>query len=138
MVEFNNIAFEILQTLAVLFIFVLGIGVMVIIGMYISDITQTTHAIRKNYPVIGRFRYLFENMGEFLRQYFFALDREEMPFNRAQRSWVYRSAKNIDSTVAFGSTRNLKESGSIIFANCPFPTLGKDAVNKPESTPGYQ
>ena len=50
---------------------------------------QTKQAIRHNYPVIGRFRYLFEKQGEFFRQYFFAQDREEMPFNRAERSWVY-------------------------------------------------
>ena len=40
----------------------------------------------RNFPVIGRFRYFFEHLGEFFRQYFFAQDREEMPFNRAQRS----------------------------------------------------
>jgi glutamate synthase domain-containing protein 2 len=125
-----------MQTLAALFIFMLGIGVLVIISMYIADITQTTHAIRRNYPVVGRFRYLFEHMGEFLRQYFFAQDREEMPFNRAQRSWVYRSAKDVDSTIAFGSTRSLKDPGTIIFANCPFPTLGKDAVKPKPLTIG--
>jgi len=131
MFEYNHVILNIIQILAALFIFVIGLGILVIIGMYIADVTQTTHAIRRNYPVVGRFRYLFEHMGEFLRQYFFAQDREEMPFNRAQRNWVYRSAKDIDTTVAFGSTRNIKEPGSILFANCPFPTLGKDAV-KPQ------
>ena len=47
-------------------------------------------------------------MGEFFRQYFFAMDREEMPFNRAERAWAYRAAKGVDSTVAFGSTRDLR------------------------------
>ena len=70
--------------------------------MYIADVTQTKHTIRRNYPVIGRFRYFFEHLGEFFRQYFFALDREELPFNRAQRSGVYRAAKDVDSMVAFG------------------------------------
>ncbi len=125
---YGNIILNIMQALAALFIFVLGVGIIIIIGMYIADVTQTTHAIRRNYPVVGRFRYIFEHMGDFFRQYFFAQDREEMPFNRAQRSWVYRSAKDIDSTVAFGSTRSLKDPGTIIFANCPFPTLDKDSV----------
>ena len=35
---------------------------------------------------------MFEHLGEFFRQYFFALDREELPFNRAERNWVYRAA----------------------------------------------
>jgi len=110
--------------------FVLGFTVLVIaiVVMYIVDITQTSHAIRRNYPVVGRFRYLFETLGEFFRQYFFAQDREELPFNRAERSWVYRSAKNIDSTVAFGSTRSLSPPGTVIFSNTAFPTLEGDSV----------
>ena len=95
---------------------------------YLIDVTQTGHAIRRNFPVIGRFRYFFEHLGEFFRQYFFAMDREELPFNRAQRGWVYRAAKNIDNTVAFGSTRDLRNPGGIIFVNAPFPTLGQDAA----------
>lgn len=96
--------------------------------MYRTDKKQTTHSIRRNYPLIGRFRYIFEHLGEFLRQYFFAMDREEMPFNRAQRSWVYRAAKNIDNTIAFGSTRDLTKPGTYYFLNCPFPTLTEDAA----------
>ena len=120
--------FALLEFLAVLLIFVLGVGVLVVIYIYIRDVTQTQHAIRRNYPVIGRFRYFFEHMGEFFRQYFFAMDREELPFNRAERSWVYRAAKNVDSTVAFGSTRDLRPPGTVYFVNCPYPTLGGDAV----------
>ena len=128
MSDYSQFVITAMQFLASLFILTIGIAVLVLIVMYISDRSQTTHAIRRNYPVIGRFRYLFENMGEFFRQYFFALDREEMPFNRAQRAWVYRSAKDLDNTVAFGSTRSLKTPGTILFVNCAFPTMGKDAV----------
>lgn len=117
-----------LEVLAFLFIFAIGVGVLWVIWMYIADKTQTSHTIRRNYPVIGRFRYIFEHMGEFFRQYFFAMDREEMPFNRAERSWAYRAAKDMDNTVAFGSTRRLNAEGTVIFANCPYPTLDEDAV----------
>ncbi|WP_027858481.1 FMN-binding glutamate synthase family protein [Marinobacterium jannaschii] len=96
--------------------------------IYQLDKHQTHHAIRRNYPLVGRFRYWFEHLGEFLRQYFFAMDREEMPFNRAQRSWVYRAAKNLDNTVAFGSSRDLRVPGTYYFLNCPFPTLKEDAA----------
>jgi len=74
--------------MATLFVVMAGIGVLAVIVIYILDITQTTHAIRRNYPVVWRFRYFFERMGEFFRQYFSAMDREELPFNRAQRSWI--------------------------------------------------
>jgi glutamate synthase domain-containing protein 2 len=117
-----------LQFLTNLLVFLLGLSILAVIVMYIVDVTQTTSAIRRNFPVIGRFRYLFEEMGEFFRQYFFAQDREEMPFNRAQRSWVYRAAKGVDATVAFGSTLNLTPTGTPIFVNCPYPTMEKDAT----------
>jgi glutamate synthase domain-containing protein 2 len=120
--------FALLEILATLFIATIGIGILAIIVIYIIDVSQTKQTIRRNYPVVGRFRYFFEHLGEFFRQYFFAMDREELPFNRAERSWVYRAAKNIDSTVAFGSTRDLRPPGTILFSNCPYPTLGEDAV----------
>ncbi len=123
---------RILSILVTVFAFAVGLGVLVIIVLYIIDRTQTASAVRRNYPVVGRFRYWFEHMGEFFRQYFFASDREEMPFNRAERSWAYRAAKNVDNTIAFGSTRDLRPEGTVLFVNCPYPTLDEDAV---EPTP---
>jgi len=125
----ESFGLEILGWMATIFIFAIGILILFLIGVYIADVTQTKQAIRRNYPVIGHFRYYFEHIGTFFRQYFFTMDREEMPFNRAQRSWVYRAAKDIENIVAFGSTRDLKPSGTVLFVNTAFPTLGKDAVN---------
>lgn len=124
----DSFLFTTLELMAALFILAMGIGVVVVAVLYVIDRSQTQQTIRRNYPVIGRFRYLFEHMGEFFRQYFFAMDREEMPFNRAQRSWAYRAAKNLDNTVAFGSTKDLSKPGTILFVNTPYPTLSKDAV----------
>jgi glutamate synthase domain-containing protein 2 len=112
----------------VLFVFLVGLGVLVILVMYVMDRFQTSSTILRNYPVIGRFRFFFEHLGEFFRQYFFAMDREEMPFNRAQRSWVYRASKNIDSTVPFGSTRDLRPEGTVMFVNAPFPPLTDESL----------
>jgi glutamate synthase domain-containing protein 2 len=118
----------VLEILVYLFIFVVGLFAAALVVLYIIDVSQTREAIRRNFPVVGRFRYVFERLGEFFRQYFFAMDREELPFNRAERNWVYRAAKNIDNTVAFGSTRDLRPVGTILFVNCPFPTLEVDAA----------
>ncbi|MGF1476992.1 MAG: FMN-binding glutamate synthase family protein [Geminicoccaceae bacterium] len=117
-----------LNVLATLFVVAIGAGVLVVLILYVVDVTQTKHAVRRNYPVVGRLRYFFEHMGEFFRQYFFSMDREELPFNRAQRGWAYRAAKDIDNTVAFGSTRDLRPAGTPLFVACPFPTLSTDAV----------
>ena len=120
--------YTILNFFAALLVVLLGLMIVLIVVLYILDVTQTRQAVRRNYPVIGRFRYMFEHMGEFFRQYFFAMDREELPFNRSERSWVYRAAKDIDRTLAFGSTRDLRPAGSIYFVNCAYPTRGEDAV----------
>jgi len=117
---------EILGLFAYAFVAAIGIGALAVLVIYVIDKTQTRHAIRRNYPVIGRFRYVFENIGEFLRQYFFAMDREEMPFNRAERAWVYRAAKGEENTVPFGSTRDLRAPGTAIFVNCPYPILDEE------------
>jgi glutamate synthase domain-containing protein 2 len=122
---FVSLVMQFLSAVITVAIFALLIWLVI---AYIRDRSQTQQTIRHNYPVIGRFRYYFEHLGTFFRQYFFAMDREERPFNRAQRSWVYRAAKNVDSTVAFGSTDNISGPGRILFVNCFFPTLGQDAV----------
>lgn len=120
--------FAVFEIAVIFFIFCIGVGLLSLAVLYIIDVTQTEQTIRRNYPVIGRFRYFFEHLGEFFRQYFFAMDREELPFNRADRSWAYRAAKNENNTIAFGSTRDLRPTGSVLFVNCPYPTLGTDAA----------
>ena len=111
-----------LNLFAVLFSTLLGFVALFIIIFFIIDITQARDSVRRNYPVLGRFRNFFTGLGEFFRQYFFSMDREEMPFNRAQRDWINVVSKSGTKTVPFGSTRNLTP-GSVIFANsmCPIP-----------------
>lgn len=116
-----------------LFVLSFSLGAVFIIAMYVVDRTQTRHSLRRNFPVLARFRYLFEKLGEFFRQHFFAMDREELPFNRAERSWVYRAAKGSDTTVAFGSTRDLRATCTMFFVNGAYPTLEHDAL-KPRPT----
>lgn len=132
----TSVLFKALEYMAALFIFFIGLSVLAVIIIFLLDISQTKQAIRRNYPVVGHFRYFFETLGKFFRQYFFAMDREELPFNRAERSWIYRAAKNIDNTTAFGSTRDLTATGTVLFVNCPFPTLGQDATPLAEKTIG--
>ena len=107
---------------------------LIIIGLivfwFIEDITQKKHSVLRNYPVIGRLRFFFEQQGKYFRQYFF-YDRDEMPFNRATRNWIYRHSKNKGGLVGFGSTMDLREPGSIIFVNAAFPILEEDQLPTP-------
>ena len=97
----------------------------------VHDVTQKKHTVLRNFPVVGRLRFFFENLGEYFRQYFFAGDRDEMPFNRATRGWVYKEAKNEGGIIGFGSTNDLREPGSILFVNHPFPVLEEDRLPTP-------
>jgi type II secretory pathway component PulJ len=112
-----------LAVMAALLVFAVGLGLLLVAILYLIDITQTQHAVRRNFPVIVRLRYRMEHLGVFFRQYFYAMDREEMPFNRAQRTWVYRAAKNLENTQPFGSTRDLRPPGTLLFAHATFPAL---------------
>lgn len=125
---FTRFLTQSLELLSALFIFTVGFLFLLACFIYIKDRTQSDSAILKNYPLIGRFRFLFEKLGEFFRQYFFAMDREELPFNRAQRTWVYKASKNTSSMVSFGSTKDLKQTGSVIFVNCPYPKLKEENI----------
>lgn len=110
-------ALDVVVWLTDLFVLIAGLTVIGVLCIYVIYRFQTTHSLRRNFPVLARFRYLFEDLGEFFRQYFFAMEREELPFNRAERSWVYRAAKGVDTSVAFGSTRDLRPTGSVLLLN---------------------
>lgn len=129
MIASDGFTADFLSVTAIFFALAFGALILAVLVMYIIDVRQTRNTIRRNYPVIGRFRYFFEKLGEFFRQYFFAMDREEMPFNRAERSWVYRAAKGEANTVAFGSTRDLYRTGTVMFANTPFPVLDENTTH---------
>src|SRR2546423_14903877 len=115
-----------------------GIGAfiaLVVVGalafLFIRDITQKKPRVLRSGPVIGRLRYFSERLGEYFRQYFFAGDRDEMPFNRATRGWVYRLAKNEGGLIGFGSTYDLHQPGALIFVNHPFPVLEEERLPTP-------
>lgn len=120
---FMDLASASLQILALFFVLLVGGLCAIALVWFVIDRVQTADAVRRNYPVIGRFRHFFTELGEFFRQYFFAMDREEMPFNRAQRDWIGRASDGASNTIAFGSTRNLNVPGTTLFVNAAFPPL---------------
>src|SRR6186997_2885441 len=111
-------------------------AIIALVFVFISDITQKKHGVLRNYPVVGHLRYKFEELGEYFRQYFFMGDRDEMPFNRATRGWVYRLAKNEGGIIGFGSTYDLHAPGALIFVNAPFPVLESERLPTPPLTIG--
>lgn len=78
--------------------------VAILVAVYIYDrYIQRSHAILHNFPIIGRFRYITEHYGKFMRQYQYTEDWAERPFNRLTRSWIYRKAKGVNANISFGS-----------------------------------
>lgn len=73
-----------------------------LLELIVYDVIQSKHTLRKNYPFLARFRYMFESVRPEFRQYFFEGETDGKPFNRRQRSIVYQRAKNEKETVAFG------------------------------------
>ena len=83
------------------------------------------HTIQHNFPVIGHIRYMLESIGPELRQYIVANNREELPFNRRERSWIYASAKEQNNYQGFGTDQDIHSPG-YIFINpsmLPFQTV---------------
>ncbi len=134
--HFSSATIDIFSIFAYLIVFLFFVLIAWIAVLYVIDKNQVQSTLRRNYPVLARLRYFFEGVGVLFRQYFFADDRQEMPFNRAKRSWVYRAAKNVDSTIPFGSSLNIKESGTVLFLPSMYPILEQDAKKSPVVTIG--
>lgn len=104
----------------------LGLGLGILTLLALRDIFQRQHAIRRNFPILGRIRYFFEPFGAPLRQYFVTSNTEERPFDRITRSWIYQSAKAVNNTIGFGSERDKDAVGSYGLMPSLYPYLSKD------------
>jgi len=88
----------------------------------IHDRTQKKHAVIRNFPIVGHFRYWFESLGGPLRQYIVVGNDEERPFSRDQRRWVYSSAKKENNYFGFGTDNDLETTqGYVIIRHSAFP-----------------
>jgi glutamate synthase domain-containing protein 2 len=77
----------------------------------LRDVTQRRHAVLRNYPLLGRFRYFFEDIRPEIRQYLIEGDDEEVPFSREQREIVYQRAKNVEDKRPFGTKMRVYDGG---------------------------
>ena len=101
-----------------------GVFLIFVFMVAIYDIfIQKKHAIQHNFPALGHLRYLLELIGPELRQYWLANDKEEKPFNRDQRRWVYATSKGENNHFGFGSDKEMTEKGYIFIKHrtLPFP-----------------
>jgi glutamate synthase domain-containing protein 2 len=96
---------------------------LIVVALY--DLLQRKHAILRNFPIIGHFRYLLEAVGPELRQYIVTDNNEERPFSRDDRRWVYATAKQANPYFGFGTDNDLEQSRNYaIFKQSMFPLEG--------------
>lgn len=109
----------------------LVIGLLLAVALY--DLFQRKHAILRNFPIIGHFRYWLEAVGPEVRQYIVVSNDEERPFSRDQRRWVYSSSKKQNNYFGFGTDNDLELTANhLILKHSAFPL---PAVHPGE--PGY-
>ena len=101
----------------------------------LRDVFQRKHTISHNFPIVGHIRYWFESIGPEMRQYFVANNREELPFNRIERGWIYASAKKENNYEGFGTDRDIYAHQHIFINNAMMPyQVGKDHPNALDKT----
>ncbi|GCC52609.1 FMN-binding glutamate synthase family protein [Chryseotalea sanaruensis] len=85
------------------------VGPLIVIG--IQDMIQTKQSLKRNFPVLGRLRYVFEDLRPKIQQYFVESDTDGAPINRNERSVIYQRAKKQIDTVPFGTQLNVYAEG---------------------------
>jgi len=106
-------------------------------GVTAYDLLQRRHAILRNFPIVGHFRYLLEMFGPELRQYIVTSNDEERPFSRDQRRWIYASAKQQVNTFGFGSDNEMEAVGGMLaIKHAPFP-VAPPSDHAPGGFPDY-
>lgn len=135
-----------LITAIIYFFFQKGLLLMLLLILLLvvgfANTMQHKHAILRNFPVLGYFRYLFEMIAPEIQQYFIERSTDGKPFSRNERSLVYQRAKNIDSTTPFGTQLNLNDSNYEGIKHSIFPAIVNDelprvTIGGPDCTQPY-
>jgi len=115
----------------------LGLAGLVVL-VFIYDVCQRKHAILRNFPVVGHFRYLIEKIGPEIRQYIIARNDEERPFSRDERRWIYATSKDENSYFGFGTDNDLEmEPNYLLIKHRMFP-LDSPAEGSDDYDPDYR
>lgn len=100
---------------------IIFISSIVVLWFLFDRFVNRRHTINRNFPIIGWVRRLLESFGPELRQYIVANNREELPFNRTQRSWVYATSKMQDNLTGFGSDQDMSADGHVFVMHSHMP-----------------
>ncbi len=91
-----------------------------VVALVILDLLQTDEPVRRRFPGLVWGRKFLTALGPLLRQYLYLNDREETPYNRITRDWIYRTARGKTNNVGFGSQEDMDAAGSVFFLPATF------------------
>ncbi len=100
----------------------------VIVGIH--DRVQNVHAIRRNFPFVGWGRYIFESIGDELRQYWFLPDEKVRPYDREKFKDLVRTGKGLPDAIGYGSERDYRATGEVHLLPSMFPVPDSEGLNK--------
>lgn len=113
-----------------LFSAVIGAFLCLMALIYFHDKTQTKRPVERNFPVFYWFRHALVGLGPYLRQYLFASDDSERPFNRTVRDWVRATSDGSTGAIGFGSTEDMEKVGSTIILPATFTNMQTKEANE--------
>ena len=111
--------------LLVLFVIVFTIPPLIMLFLYFKDKNQKQHSVLRNFPLLGRVRYILEMLGPEFRQYLFDGDSQGKPFSRVDFQHIVVAGKYLKTLIAFGSKRDFKKPGYFL-KNSMFPKLKEE------------
>ena len=82
---------------------------LVLLGLI--DVFQKKQALKRNFPLVGRSRYMAEWLRPKIYQYFVEPDTDGRPFSRLDRNIVYQRAKKVNDTTPFGTQLKVYDEG---------------------------
>ncbi|HWG28708.1 MAG TPA: hypothetical protein VG296_31635 [Actinospica sp.] len=108
----------------------------------VRDYLQREHAILRSYPVLGHLRFLLERIRPELQQYFIERNYDGRPYDRDTRSVIYQRAKGTHGEQAFGTERDVEQSGYEFVVHSaaprePEPAQPRVRVGGPDRTKPY-
>lgn len=115
--EFSSLIF-ILLSLAVLVFAIIFVPIVLFIYIYWKDRKQKQHAILRNFPLLGKIRYVLEKAGPELRQYLFDADTSGKPFSRDDYRDIIMPAKYHKNMIGFGSRRDFEKADFYVKMLC--------------------
>ena len=93
-----------------------------IFAVGVFDFTQRKSPVLRNYPLIGRLRFLLQEIRPQIRQYFIEAEDDEVPFSRQQHQMVTERSKGRDGTLPFGTLERVYDTEHVWINHSLMPT----------------